>query len=376
MATKRDYYEVLGVDKKATKEEIKKAYRKLAKKFHPDLNKDDPETAEEKFKEVSEAYEVLADEEKRKMYDAYGHAGIENSFGANGFNWNDFTHYRDISDIFGGMDDIFGGGGSIFDMFFGGSGRRGRRTGPVRGADLRYDIEISLETADQGLERIISVPRNVQCDKCYGTGAAEGTSPQNCQTCGGSGQVKNVQRRGYSQFISINACPSCRGQGQIIEKPCQKCNGAGKYKKTGKISIKIPPGSDTGTRLRLAGEGEAGSRGGPAGDLYIIIHVTHHPDFARDGRHLYTNTTISYPEAALGAEVEIQTLTGKASMKIPPGTQPGTILRLRGKGVNSLGGGGRGDLHVKVNVEVPKKMSKDEKRLLKELDRLKKKINK
>ncbi len=372
MAEKRDYYEVLGVDKKASKEEVKKAYRTLAKKHHPDLNKDDPKGAEEKFKEVSEAYEVLADDEKKNLYDSYGHAGVSNNFGGGGgggFNWSDFTHYNDISDIFGG------GGGSIFDMFFGGGGggRRARRSGPTRGSDLRYDIEMSLELADEGIEKVINIPRNVKCDKCNGTGAADGTTPNACNTCGGSGQVKSVQRRGYSQFISINACPACQGKGQVIENPCDKCNGAGKYRKTGKISIKIPPGSDTGTRLRLAGEGEAGSRGGPPGDLYIIVHVLQHEKFARDGRHLYTKAEISYPEAALGAEIDIPTLDGKASMKVPAGTQPGAILRLRGKGINSLGGRGRGDLHVKINVQVPKKMSRDEKRLLKELDKLKKK---
>ncbi|MCK5037676.1 MAG: molecular chaperone DnaJ [Thermoplasmata archaeon] len=368
MSDKRDYYEVLGVDKKAEKDEIKKAYRKLAKKYHPDLNKDN-KAAEEKFKEVSEAYEVLADAEKRGRYDSYGHAGVENNFGGGGFNWSDFSHYNDISDIFGG------GGGSIFDMFFGGGGgRRTRRTGPMRGSDLRYDIEITLEKADMGLEKTITVPRNMQCDKCKGTGTADGSSPKVCQTCGGSGQVKSVQRRGYSQFISINACPTCRGQGQIIEKPCDKCGGAGKAKKTSKISIKIPPGSDTGTRLRLGGEGEAGTRGGPPGDLYIVVHVTPHNRFARDGRHLYTKAEISYPEAALGTEIDVQTLDGKANMKVPAGTQPGTVLRMRGKGVNVLGGRGRGDLHVKIDVKVPKKLSRDEKKLLKELDRLKKKI--
>ncbi len=368
MAEKRDYYEVLGVDRKADKDEIKKAYRKLAKKYHPDLNQDDKKAAEEKFKEVSEAYEVLADAEKKKLYDSYGHAGVESNFGGGGFNWSDFTHYNDISDIFGG------GGGSIFDMFFsGGGGRRTRRTGPMRGSDLRYDIEITLEMADKGFDKTISVPRNVSCDKCKGTGAADGSSPQTCRTCSGSGQVKNVHKRGYSQFISINVCPSCRGQGQTIEKPCDKCGGTGVYRKTGKISIKIPPGSDTGTRLRLAGEGEAGSRGGPPGDLYIVVHVLPHDRFARDGRHLYTEAEISYPEAAMGTEIDIKTLDGKASMKVPAGTQPGTILRMRGKGMNVLGGRGRGDLHVKINIRVPKKLSRDEKRLLKELDRLKKK---
>ncbi len=369
MAEKRDYYEVLGIAKDATKDDIKKAYRKLAKKFHPDMNKDNPKAAEEKFTEISEAYEVLADADKRARYDQFGHAGIDASFGAGGFQWSNFTHYNDISDIFAGFEDFFRGGGSIFDAFFGGT-RRQRRSGPMRGPDLRYDIEITLEEADEGFEKTISVPRNVACSKCRGSGAAEGTMPTTCDVCHGSGQVKSVQTRGYSQFISINTCNKCGGGGRIIERPCEKCGGRGQEKKTSRISIKIPEGAETGTRLRLAGEGEAGSLGGPPGDLYVIVHVKEHEDFIREGPHLLMEMDVTFPQAALGAELEVPTLTGRAKMNIPAGTQPGTILRLKGKGVNSMRSRGRGDLHMKVNVVVPEKLSGKQKKLLKELQDL------
>ena len=367
MAEKRDYYDVLGVEKDASKDVIKKAYRKLAKKHHPDMNKDDVKAAEEKFKDISEAYEILADADKRMRYDKFGHAGVDASFGANGFGWDNFTHQQDISDIFG---DFFGGGGSIFDALFGGGGHGRRRTGPQRGSDLRYDIEITLKEADAGYEKTIRFPRTVGCEKCGGTGASEGSQPMTCSTCSGSGQVKSIRQRGYSQFISVNACDTCRGAGQIIERPCEKCGGSGHEKKTSKIKITIPKGAENGTRLRLGGEGEAGSRGGQPGDLYIIVHVKAHEDFIREGAHLLTELDITYPQAVLGADMEVPTLDGKAKMKIPAGTQPDTILRLRGKGVNSMRSRGRGDLHVKINLKVPEKVSGKEKKLLKELDKL------
>ena len=360
MAGKRDYYEVLGVEKSANQDEVKKAYRKLAKKFHPDMNKDDKARAEEKFKEVSEAYEVLADPQKRQKYDRYGHAGVSNAFGGDGFQWQDFSHYQDISDIFGDF-----GGGSIFDMFFGGGGRR-RQSGSARGSDLRYDIQITLREAAKGVTRTLEIPHSVKCKECDGSGAEKGSSPKTCETCHGSGQVKQVQRRGYSQFISIGACPACMGAGQTIDKPCQACGGRGSVRKTSKIEVAIPRGSDTGTKLRLRGEGEAGARGGQSGDLFVVVHVQDDPVFQREGPHLLTEADIDFVQAALGDRITIGTLEGKVSMDIPPGTQPGKVFRLRGKGMPFRDGMGTGDLYVKVNLAVPEKLTAEQKRILKE----------
>lgn len=361
MANKRDYYEVLGVEKSANQDQVKKAYRKLAKKFHPDMNQDNKADAEEKFKEVSEAYEVLADPKKRQTYDQYGHSGLNGAFGGDGFQWNDFTHQADISDIFG---DFFGG--SIFDSFFGGGRRRRSPTGPVRGSDLRYDIQITLKDAAKGIVQKIQVPHRKQCKECSGTGAEKGSAPVTCQNCHGSGQVKNVQQRGYSQFISIGACGACRGAGQIIEHKCKTCGGQGSISKTSKIEVSIPAGADTGTRLRLQGEGDAGLRGGPSGDLFIIVHVKEDPTFRRRDTHLITEVDLDFVQAALGDEIMVTTIDGQSSMKVPSGTQPGTMFRLRGKGMPSLQGRGNGDLHVMVNVVVPEKLSGEQKRILKE----------
>ena len=361
MANKRDFYEVIGVEKSASQDEIKKTYRKLAKKFHPDMNQENKAEAEEKFKELSEAYEVLADPKKRQTYDQYGHSGLNGAFGGDGFQWNDFTHQADISDIFG---DFFGG--SIFDSFFGGGRRRRPQTGPARGNDLRYDIQINLKDAAKGVLRKIDIPHRKKCQECAGTGAEKGTSPLTCQTCHGSGQVKNVQQRGYSQFISIGACQACRGAGQIIEKRCQVCQGQGSVPKTSKIEVSIPPGADTGTRLRLRGEGEAGLRGGPSGDLYVIVHVQPDPTFRREGMHLITEIDVDFVQAALGDEIKVQTIDGNAAMKVPAGTQPGTMFRLKGKGMPNIQGRGNGDLHVLVNVAVPEKLNGEQKRILKE----------
>ncbi len=361
MAEKRDYYEVLGIEKSASQDDIKKAYRKLAKKFHPDMNQDNKAQAEEKFKEVSEAYEVLADPQKKQRYDQYGHAGISNSFGGDGFQWQDFTHYQDISDIFGDF-----GGGSIFDMFFGGGRRRQSSTGPARGSDLRYDIQISLKEAAGGLAKTLDIPHSVKCEECGGSGAEKGSTPQTCGTCHGSGQVKQVQRRGYSQFISIGACPACMGTGQTIDRPCKRCSGRGSVRKTSRIEVNIPAGADNGTRLRLRGEGEAGMRGGPSGDLYVVVHVEDNPKFQRQGPHLLTEVEIDFVQAALGDEITLETIDGKVSMSIPTGTQPGDVFRLKGKGIPVMGGHGKGDLHVKVNLAVPKKLSVEQKRILKE----------
>ena len=363
MASKRDYYEVLGVEKSASQDEVKKSYRKLAKKHHPDMNQDNKAEAEEKFKEVSEAYEVLADPKKRDTYDQYGHSGLNGAFGGDGFQWNDFTHQSDVNDIFGG--DF----GSIFDTFFGGGGRRRRSpTGPSRGSDLRYDMQITLKAAAKGLVQTVSIPHNKQCKECAGTGAAKGSSPITCQNCHGSGQVKNVQQRGYSQYISIGACGSCNGAGQIIKKKCNVCHGQGSVPKTSKIEVNIPPGADTDTRLRLRGEGEAGKRGGPSGDLFIIVHVKSDPTFRREGSHLITEVDLNFVQAALGDDIMVNTIDGQASMKIPAGTQPGTMFRLRGKGMPSLQGRGNGDLHVLVNLAVPEKLNGEQKRILKEFD--------
>ncbi len=364
MAKKRDYYEVLGVDKNASQEDIKKAYRKLAKKFHPDMNPTNKAEAGEMFKEVSEAYEILADPQKRQKYDQYGHAGMSDAFGGGGFQWQDFTHQQDISDIFG---DFMGG--SIFDMFFGGGGRRGHSgTGPGRGGDLRYDLQITLREAANGVTKKLDIPHSVACGDCSGTGAEKGSAPKPCGTCSGSGQVKQVQRRGYSQFISIGACPNCGGAGQIIERPCRKCGGQGSARKTSRIEVSIPAGADTGTRLRLRGEGEAGRRGGPPGDLFVIVHVQDDPVFQRQDIHLLTETDIGFAQAALGDEITLETIDGKATIKIPAGTQTGTVFRLRGKGMPVMGGRGSGDLHVRVNISVPTKLNPEQKRLLREFD--------
>lgn len=360
MANKRDYYEVLGVDKSASQDDIKKAYRKLAKKFHPDMNPTNKAEAGEMFKEVSEAYEILADPQKRTKYDQYGHAGINDAFGGGGFQWQDFTHQQDISDIFGDF-----GGGSIFDMFFGGGARRSQ-SGPARGSDLRYDIQISLRDAAKGVAKKLDIPHSVKCEECSGIGAEKGTTPAVCQTCNGAGQVKQVQRRGYSQYISIGACPACNGAGRKIDKPCKKCAGKGSVKKTSRIEVDIPAGAETGTRLRLRNEGDAGRLGGPSGDLYVVIHVQEDPVFRRQDEHLLTEVEIDFVQAALGDEITFETIDGKASVNIPPGTQPGTIFRLRGKGMPVMGSHGRGDLHVKVNLRVPEKLSGEQKRILKD----------
>jgi molecular chaperone DnaJ len=358
LAEKRDYYEVLGVDKSASHEAIKSAYRRLAKKFHPDMNRDNPKAAEEKFKEVSEAYEVLADSQKRERYDRYGHEGVASNFSPGGFTWQDFTRQADVEDIFGGMF-----GGSIFEQFFGGGRRRSRK-----GEDLRFDVELGLEEVYKGVSKKIRVPRSESCIACKGTGSANGTAPTICQACNGAGQVRNVSTRGYTQFISVGPCRHCGGAGRIVQNPCQACRGTGKVQKTSELEVDIPAGADEGTRLRLAGMGLSGPAGAPAGDLYIVVHVKENERFERHGDHLLSNVPVSYATAALGGEIEVETLDGKALLKIPPGTQPGTTFRLRGKGMPSLEGRGNGDLHVLVGVEVPRKLNSEQRRLLKEFD--------
>jgi len=345
--SKKDYYDVLGVDRNASDQEIKKAFRRMAMKFHPDRNPDDA-TSEDKFKEVNEAYEVLSDAQKKAAYDQYGHAGVDPSMGGGGGGGFD-----------GGFSDVFG---DVFGDIFGGGGGGGRRSSVQRGADLRYTMDLSLEEAVRGIEKTIKVPTLVGCDTCDGSGAKSGSSAKTCNTCGGMGQVRMQQG-----FFSVQqTCPTCRGEGKIISDPCNSCHGQGRVKKTKTLSVKIPAGVDTGDRIRLSGEGEAGSHGGPAGDLYVQVNVLEHPIFERDGRHLYCEVPISFVDAALGGELEVPTLDGRVKLKVPTETQTGKLFRLRGKGVAPVRGGGAGDLMVRVTVETPVKLTSRQKELLKE----------
>ena len=344
--SKRDYYEVLGLDRGADEGDLKKAYRRLAMKYHPDRNPDDPE-AEEKFKEASEAYEILTDPEKRQAYDQFGHAGVDPSQGGAG----GFGFEGNFGDIFG---DVFG------DIFGGGRGRGGNGVG--RGSDLRYNLNLSLEQAVNGDTLEIRIPVLTHCEDCDGSGAAPGTTPQVCPDCNGAGQIRVSQG-----FFSLQqTCPRCRGQGKVITDPCRSCGGAGRVEKRKTLSVKIPAGVDTGDRIRLTGEGEAGINGGPPGDLYVQVEVNDHPIFVRDGRHLYCEVPISFADAALGGELEVPTLDGRVKLKIPQETQTGKVFRLRGKGVTQVRGGGVGDLLCKVVVETPVKLTDKQKDLLRE----------
>jgi molecular chaperone DnaJ len=348
---KRDYYEVLCVERTVEIEEIKKSYRRLAIKFHPDKNPGD-KAAEEKFKELAEAYEALSDPQRRAAYDQYGHAAFDpRQRGGRG------GGFHDASDIF---RDVFGAGGGIFEELFGGG--RHDPNQPQRGSDLRYDMEITFEEAAAGCEKEITVNKLDQCDVCHGSGAESGSKSKSCATCGGRGQV--LSSRGI--FSVAQTCPRCEGAGRIIEKPCKTCQGAGRREHTSKIKLRIPAGVDTGSRLRSTGNGEAGVRGGPAGDLYVVLHVKAHEIFQRDGDDLICEVPISFVQATMGAEVEVPTLSGKAHIKVPAGTQPGTVFRLKGKGVKNIQGFGVGDLHVRVNVEVPTHLNSEQKAKLQE----------
>jgi molecular chaperone DnaJ len=354
---KRDYYEVLGVERGAEAEEIKKSYRKLAVKHHPDKNPGD-KAAEEKFKELGEAYEALSDPQKRAAYDQYGHAAFDPRLRGGAGRSGGF---HDPADIF---REVFGGGGSIFEDLFGGG--RSDPTQPQRGADLRYDMEITFEEAAHGSEKEITVTKQDRCDVCHGSGAETGSKSKTCPTCGGRGQV--ISSRGI--FSIAQTCPRCEGAGKVLEKPCKVCHGAGRREQTTKIKLRIPAGVDTGSRLRSSGNGEAGLRGGPAGDLYVILHVKPHEIFQRDGDDLICEVPVGFVQAALGAEIEVPTLSGKTHIKIPAGTQPGTTFRLKGKGIKNVQGFGSGDLHVRVNVEVPSHLNHAQKAKLQEFAEL------
>ncbi len=365
MASKRDYYEVLGVIKGASADEIKKAYRQLALKYHPDRNPDD-KAAEENFKELGEAYDVLGDADKKAAYDRYGHAAFSAGAGAGaGAGRGGFHDPFDIfREVFGGAGGG-GGGGSIFEEFFGGGagggGGRGARSGKARGSDLRYDLEISLEEAAQGVEKQVELERAVACDTCATTGAAKGGSAKTCPTCGGVGQV--IASRGFFQVQQ--PCPDCSGTGQIISNPCSDCRGQGRVEKSTRIKLRIPAGIGEGSRLRSSGNGDAGFRGGPAGDLYVVIHIKKHEVFDREDNDLFCEIPVSYAKTTLGGELLVPTMEGKASLKIPAGTQSGTVFRLRGKGMPVLNRGIKGDLLVTIQVEVPTNLNAEQKEKLK-----------
>jgi molecular chaperone DnaJ len=369
MSTKRDYYDVLGVPRDATKEQIKNAYRKLAMQYHPDRNKS-PD-AEEKFKEISEAYAVLSDDEKRRQYDMFGHAGISGRYTQEDiFRGTDFDSiFRDL-----GFDFGFGGFDSIFDMFFGRGRERGRRARweswdnrPIPGDDLRFDMEITLEQAFTGLKTEISVPHARECNTCKGTGIEPGKQPTRCSQCGGTGQLQQVRESATTRFVQITTCPRCGGRGQIIEYPCHECKGSGKVHIKRKIAVDIPPGVDNGTRIRIKGEGEPGIRGGPPGDLYVVTHVKPHPIFQREGNDLLVDVPISFTQAALGARIEVPTINSKAELRIPPGTQSHTVFRLKGRGMPDISSGQRGDEFVRVIVRVPEKLTPRQRELLRQL---------
>lgn len=348
---KRDYYEVLGVSRGATDAEIKSAYRKLAVRYHPDKNPGDRE-AEEKFKEAAEAYSILSNAEQRARYDRFGHAGVSSS--AAGAGWG--------AAGFGGIEDILGDLFGFGDMF-GGRAGGARRGGAQRGADLRYDLEMTLEQAAAGMTAQLRIPRHEPCEPCNGMGAAPGTQPETCSTCGGTGQVRYQQ--GF--FAVARTCGQCRGAGRIIRNPCEACRGAGRVERERSMEVKIPAGVETGSRLRLAGEGEAGAQGGPAGDLYVVIHVKEHDTFERQGNNLYASVPVTFAQAALGAEITVPTLDGQQQLKIPAGTQTGTVFRLKGSGMPGLGGRGRGDLFVSVTVVTPTTLTREQRRLLEQL---------
>lgn len=357
---KRDYYEVLGLSKGADGDEVKKAYRKLAMKYHPDRNPGDKE-AEDKFKEIAEAYEVLSDDQKKAAYDRFGHAGVGGAAGGGGYG-----QAQDFSDIFG---NIFGGG-SPFDMFggAGGGGQRRRRGQGQPGTDLRLTLKLTLEEIATGIEKKLKLKRAVACDACKGTGAQDGTAYQSCPTCQGQGEVRRVAGGGFFQQIVIETCPTCQGEGRIVTKSCTKCNGQGRNQTEDVVSINIPAGISEGQQLKMQGKGNAGLRGGRSGDLIINIEEEAHQHFERHGDNLIHECFISFPDAVLGVEVHVPTIAGtKASFKVAPGTLPGKVFKLKGKGLPNINGYGKGDMMVQVNVWIPQELSSDEKKLLEKL---------
>jgi len=348
---KEDFYKLLGVEKNASEAEIKKSYRRMAMKFHPDRNKDDPEVAEKKFKQIKEAYEVLSDAKKRSAYDQFGHAGVDQSMGGGP---GGFGGGGDFGDIFG---DVFG------DIFGGGGGGGRRRSNVQAGSDLRYNLELTLEEAVGGTEATVKVPVLVTCKACDGSGAKKGSTPVTCTTCQGHGQVRMQQG-----FFSVQqTCPTCQGSGQQIKDPCRPCQGKGRVQENKTLSVKVPAGVDTGDRIRLAGEGEAGVNGGPSGDLYVQVQVKDHAIFTRDEANLYCEVPISFPTACLGGTLEVPTLNGKVKLKIPAETQTGKLFRLRGKGVKPVRGGAVGDLLCRVQIETPVRLTKEQKNLVEKL---------
>ena len=349
--SKRDYYEVLGVPRTASDSDIKSAYRKLAMQHHPDRNPGN-KAAEESFKEAAEAYAVVADAEKRSLYDRFGHAGVNASGAGAGFDPSTFSGFEDI---LGGLGDIFG-----FGDLLGGGRRRG---GPQRGADLRYDLEITFEEAARGAETTIQIPRQETCETCSGSGSAAGSSPAACPQCRGQGQVRFQQ--GF--FTVARTCPQCRGAGRIITKPCQKCRGAGRLPHERKITVKIPAGIATGQQLRLQNEGEGGSAGGPPGHLFVVVQVNDHEFFRRDGVNLFCEIPVNFAMVALGGEIQVPTLDGPETVKVPEGTQTGTTFRLKGKGLPDVAGRGKGDLFATVQVQTPKKLNKEQRHLIEQL---------
>ncbi len=358
MAEKRDYYEVLGVQKGASDDEIKSAFRKMAMKYHPDKNPDNKE-AEEKFKEVNEAYGVLSDPDKKSKYDRFGHAGVDPNAGFGGAGAG-FGGFEDIFDMFGGM---FGGGFS--GGFSGGSSRR--RNGPSKGRDLQKELVISFEEAAFGVKKDIQINKFVVCNKCHGSGAAEGTSKKTCPVCNGTGETRTTQRTPFGQFQSVAPCQNCGGTGEVVEKPCPECGGAGKIRKNVTISVEVPAGVDNESVISLRGQGEPGKNGGPNGDLYVVIRVMPHKLFKRDGQDLWLEMPITYAQAVLGDELVVPTLNEKVSYSIPAGTQPDTVFRLKGKGIKHLRSSRMGDLYVKVVLEVPTKLNSEQKKKVKEL---------
>ena len=364
MSEKRDYYEVLGVSKDADAKEIKKAYRKLAMKYHPDKNPGD-KAAEEKFKEINEAYEVLSDEEKRSTYDRFGHDGLNGQAGFGG--GQGFGGFGG-SGGFGGFEDIFG------DIFgsgfggFGGSGGSSRRRGPRRGADIRQSVTIKFEEAAFGKKIKVKINRSEECDECHGSGAKPGTTKKTCPTCHGSGTVQSVQRTPFGNIASQRTCSTCNGEGEINESPCNKCHGKGSVRKTKTIEVDIPAGIDDGQMIKLSGQGEVGEKGGPRGDLYIVVNVQKHEIFTREGYDVYIEMPIRFTQAALGDKLEVPTLDGKVSYNLPEGTQTGTVFRLREKGIPKLRSNSRGDQYVKVRIDTPKKLNDEQKELLRKFD--------